>query len=162
MGVLFIHLSKLIDRMKQILFLLLIAPILVWAENNVNINIQIQILEGQLARVQQETQATFQQFQMIQELRRNEILSAEFMAPTVTSESIPTPNYEDSVRLKRARYERIQQYTADLDELYQYYKELEDKRKLLVEEIDLLKQNPSMITQEAEDETTFNREIDSY
>ena len=148
--------------MKQIFFLLLIAPIWAWAENSVNINTQIQILEGQLVRVQQETQATFQQFQMIQELRRNEIQSVDFMAPTVTSASIPTPSYEDRVQRDQARNERIQQYTADLDQLYQYYKELDDKRKLLIEEIDLLKQNPSMLTQEAENEPTLNRETDSY
>jgi len=144
--------------MKQILFLLLIVPILAWAENNVIINSQIQILEEQLARIQQETEATFQQFQMIQELRRNEIQSVDFLPSTVTSTSIPA----DMLQGKQVRNERIQQYTADLDQLYQYYKELVDKRKLLIEEIDLLKQSPSMLSQEAEDGTTFNREIDSY
>jgi len=144
--------------MKQILFLLLIAPILVWAENNVNINTQVQILEGQLERVQQETQATFQRFQMIQEMRRNEIQNVNILPPTVTSTSNPA----DMLQHKQAGNERIQQYTADLDQLYQYHKELEDKRKLLIEEIDLLMQNPPMLTQEAEDEPTLNRETDSY
>lgn len=144
--------------MKQILFLLLIVPILAWAENNVIINSQIQILEEQLARIQQETEATFQQFQMIQELRRNEIQSVDFLPSTVTSTSIPA----DMLQGKQVRNERIQQYTADLDQLYQYYKELVDQRKLLIEEIDLLKQSPAMLSQEAEDGTTFNREIDNY
>ena len=105
--------------MKQTLFLLLIVPILVWAENNVNINTQVQILEGQLERVQQETQATFQRFQMIQEMRRNEIQNDDILPPTVTSTSNPA----DMLQLKQARNERIQQYTADLDQLYQYHQE---------------------------------------
>lgn len=144
--------------MKQILFLLLIAPILVWAENNVNINTQVQILEGQLERVQQETQATFQRFQMIQEMRRSEIQNVDILPPTVTSTSNPA----DMLQLKQARNERIQQYTADLDQLYQYHKELEDKRKLLIEEIDLLMQIPPVLTREVEDEPSLSREIDSY
>jgi hypothetical protein len=144
--------------MKQILFLLLIAPILVWAENNVNINTQVQILEGQLERVQQETQATFQRFQMIQEMRRNEIQNDDILPPTVTSTSNPA----DMLQLKQARNERIQQYTADLDQLYQYHKELEDKRKQLIEEIDLLMQIPPVLTREVEDEPTLNQGIDSY
>jgi hypothetical protein len=144
--------------MKQTLFLLLIVPILVWAENNVNINTQVQILEGQLERVQQETQATFQRFQMIQEMRRNEIQNDDILPPTVTSTSNPA----DMLQLKQARNERIQQYTADLDQLYQYHQELEDKRKQLIEEIDLLMQIPPVLTREVEDEPTFNQEIDSY
>jgi len=144
--------------MKQILFLLLITPIWAWAENSINVNTQIQLLEGQLERVQQESQATFQRFQMIQEMRRNEIQNVDILPPTVTSTSNPA----DMLQLKQAKNERIQQYTADLDQVYQYHKELEDKRKLLIEEIDLLMQNFPVLTREAEDEPTLSREIESY
>lgn len=128
--------------MKPILFLLLIAPVLAWAENGANINEEIQRLEQELVRVQQETQATFERYQMIQEMRRSDVYS---MPPTVPPEmsakSVPVPMYEDWVQREQEKYERIQEYNADLDRLYQYHKELEEKRRSIAEEIDQLEQN---------------------
>jgi hypothetical protein len=51
--------------------------------------------------------------------------------------------YEDWVRREQEKHERIQEYNADLDRLYQYHKELEEKRKLISEEINQLEQNQS-------------------
>lgn len=114
--------------MKPILFFLLIAPVLAWAENNANINDEIQRLEQKLMRVQQETQATYERYQMIQEMRRNDVYSLPLtVPPEMSAKSVPYPMYEDWVRREQEKHERIQEYNADLDRLYQYHKELEEK-----------------------------------
>ena len=70
------------------LWILLVFPFGVKAENEQ----QISELERALMRVQQDAQATYQQFLMIQELRRNEMQGeplADF--PDGTVESVPIP-----------------------------------------------------------------------
>src|SRR4249920_3200076 len=75
---------------------------------------EIRRLEAQLNLLQQEQQSAFQQFQMIQELRRAEI---EAQYPQVIQNSPdyamgnPPPNYDDVVRQKAEREYRIKLYT---------------------------------------------------
>lgn len=135
--------------MKQILILLLFVPVLVWADNDVNVQAQITQLESASLRVQQEAQSTYQQFQMIQELRRSEANEMQIPEMPVSStlpggsvKSMPAPNYDELVKKRQERQERINRYAADLDRLYARYRELEERRQTLTEEIDLLKQLP--------------------
>ncbi|SER00369.1 hypothetical protein SAMN05421690_100577 [Nitrosomonas sp. Nm51] len=117
------------------LLVLLIFPFDVRTENE----LQISELERALMRVQQDAQATHQQFLMIQELRRNEMLGAPLAEfPDATVESVPIPKYEEMVRQKQNRKDRIEQYTADLDRLYARFRSLEDERQLLMEQINQL------------------------
>lgn len=126
--------------MKLLLILLLIAPLNVWAESNVND--EIQRLEQELVRVQQETQATFERFKMIEEMRRNDVYSVPpTVPPAMSAKSVPIPKYEDWVQREQEKHERIEEYNADLNRLYQYHKELEEKRRNIVEEINQLKLN---------------------
>jgi len=121
-----------------ILFLLLIVPISGWADTDA----QIRQLEKALLRVQQETQFTYQQFIMTQEMRRNEIQEVSLpISPNTPGASVPIPLYEDFVQRNQEKQVRIQQYTADLDRLYMRYKELENEKILLVEKINELEQN---------------------
>jgi len=121
-----------------ILFLLLTVPISGWA----NTDAQIRQLEKALFRVQQETQFTYQQFIMTQEMRRNEIQEVPLpISPSTPGASVPIPLYEDFVQRNQEKQVRIQQYTADLDRLYMRYKELENEKILLVEKINELEQN---------------------
>ncbi|UJP04672.1 MAG: hypothetical protein LZF61_07325 [Nitrosomonas sp.] len=101
-------------------------------------------LEKNLALVQQESQSTYQQFLMIQELRRNEVSEAPTItAPNVSPEkSIPIPKYEDFVQRRQEKEERIKQYTADLDTLYARYKELEAEKQAIVEQMNALESKP--------------------
>jgi hypothetical protein len=125
-----------------VFILLLVTPVLSWADRSTDVSAQILRLESELVRVQQDLQATFQQFQMIQELRRNETQSAPATAISRTPDiSVPVPKYDDMVENIRHKDTRIKQYTAELDDLYVYYKDLEEKRRSLVAEIDYLKQN---------------------
>ncbi|HBV21786.1 MAG TPA: hypothetical protein DEF07_08725 [Nitrosomonas sp.] len=127
--------------MKLLSILLLLAlPISGWTENEK----QILQLEKALMRVQQDAQATHQQFLMIQELRRNEMLGspvAEF--PSATVESTPIPKYEEMMRRQQERKDRVEQYTADLDRLYTRFRALEEERLMLMEQINQLEQSPA-------------------
>ncbi|MDR4513783.1 hypothetical protein [Nitrosomonas sp.] len=122
------------------LWILLVFPFGVKAENEQ----QISELERALMRVQQDAQATYQQFLMIQELRRNEMQGeplADF--PDGTVESVPIPKYEEMIRQKQNRKDRIEQYTADLDRLYARFRALEEERQLLMEQINQLERQPA-------------------
>lgn len=102
---------------------------------------EIRQLEKTMARVSQESQATYQQFLMTQELRRNEMLESPDTIPlNLTGKSIPIPNYEDLMRRRQAKNDRMEKYTADLDRLYARYKELESERESLFERIKSLEQ----------------------
>lgn len=104
----------------------------------------IQQLEKTLSRVTQESQSTYQQFLMIQELRRNEMMeSPENIPLDYTGKSIPIPNYQDLMRRRLEKKERIDQYTADLDRLYARYKSLESEKETLFEKIRALEQKKS-------------------
>ena len=109
-------------------------------------------LEMALNHVQQEQQAVYQQFQMTQELRRNEIQenypqaiqtpNSMMQAPYAMGglKDNPPQSYDDNVRIQRERQERIEQYTRDLNRLYSRYAELgEQKRALLDQLLELTK-----------------------
>jgi len=104
---------------------------------------EIRRLESQLNLLQQEQQSVYQQFQMIQELRRAEI---EAQYPQVIQNSPdytmgnPPPNYDDVVRQKAERENRIKLYTEDLNRAYARYREIEDQKKALLERLSQLAQ----------------------
>ena len=103
---------------------------------------EIRRLAAELQRIQQEQQSIYQQFQMIQELRRTEL---QMENPPVVQNSPdynnnPPPNYDDVVREKAKREDRIKQYTYDLNRNYARYQELEDQKRLLLDRLNELAQ----------------------
>lgn len=112
-------------------------------------------LETVLNHVNQEQQAVYQQFEMTQELRRNEIQESypqtiRAPAPIVQGSYVagglkdnPPPSYDDNVRLLRERQERIQQYTEDLNRLYARYAELGEQKKVLLDQLMELAKAPA-------------------
>jgi len=103
---------------------------------------EIRRLESQLNLLQQEQQSTYQQFQMIQDLRRSEI---EAQYPQVIQNSPQyemgsPPNYDDVVRQKNEREYRIKQYTGDLNRMYARYRELEDQKRAILDRLNALAQ----------------------
>ncbi|MEK6736077.1 MAG: hypothetical protein AAB306_04985 [Pseudomonadota bacterium] len=123
-----------------ILILLLIIPIAAPAGTET----EIRHLEKTMARVLQESQFTYQQFLMIQELRRIEMLEAPVLIPpNPPGKSIPIPNHADMNRLRQEKNERIEQYTTDLNRLYTRYKTLENEREVILEQIKRLEQKPT-------------------
>jgi len=103
---------------------------------------EIRRLESQLNLLQQEQQSVYQQFQMIQELRRTE-LQAQYPQVIQNSpqyEMGSPPNYEDVARQKAEREYRIKQYTEELNTLYARYREIEDEKRALLEQLNSLAQ----------------------
>jgi hypothetical protein len=103
---------------------------------------EIKLIQSQLNLLQQEQQSVYQQFQMIQELRRSEI---EAQYPQVIQNSPQyemgsPPNYDDVVRQKAEREYRIKQYTEELNGLYARYREIEDQKRTLLEQLNSLAQ----------------------
>jgi cell division protein FtsB len=104
---------------------------------------EIRQLQASLAALQQEQQSLYQQFQMIQELRRSE---TQDLNPGVIQNSpvydiySPATSYEDQERAKRERLDRIQKYTQDLNSMYARYRALEDQKTALRARIDELMQ----------------------
>ena len=119
--------------MRVLLFLIGLLASVAYAQPEVDA--EIRQLQSQIFAVQQEQQSMFQQFQMLQSLRRDEQQAAH---PTVIENSPiyssdnPPPNYDDMVRDKAARDERIRQYTSDLNTLYSRYQSLEQQKQPLI------------------------------
>ena len=95
---------------------------------------QIKGVELALNRIQLEQQSVHQQFQMIQEMRRTELEQIQQSALVYTPEPTP-PNYDDMVREKQAREARLQGYQYELDRLYARYRELEEQKRPLLDEL---------------------------
>ena len=103
---------------------------------------EIRRIESQLNLLQQEQQSVYQQFQMIQELRRAEL---EAQYPQIIQNSPQyemgsPPNYDDVVRQKNEREYRIKQYTGDLNRMYARYRELEDQKRAILDRLNALVQ----------------------
>ncbi|SOD41973.1 hypothetical protein [Nitrosovibrio sp. Nv4] len=108
---------------------------------------QVAQLEMALNRLNQEQQSVYQQFQMIQDLRRNEIQDGHpliVQGPPAMGgvKDAPPTNYDDNIRLQRERQERIQKYTDDLNRLYSRYAELGEQKKTLLDQIMELSKAP--------------------
>jgi len=92
---------------------------------------EIRRIEAALALISQEQQSVYQQFQMVQEMRRS--LQAQ-MQPLQSYTPPPTPpNYDDVKREEEERARRINDYQYELDRLYARYRELEEQKKPLLE-----------------------------
>lgn len=121
--------------MKTIIFFLSLAlSITVWADDT---ETQISQLEKQLVHLQQESQSTYQQFLMTQELRRNATdapLPIE-MPPNPPDKSIPIPEYDELIKEKQEKQDNIKKYTDDLDRLDARFKALENKKQKLLQKL---------------------------
>ena len=107
------------------------------------IEAQIQDLEASLLRTTQHQQSVFQQFQMLQEIRRFEVAQDSFTTLSQSPQiggalNSPIVDYDDAVRAKQDRQRKLQQYTLDLETLYQRFQELESEKRMIMEQIDLL------------------------
>jgi len=90
-----------------------------------------------LNHVSQEQQSVYQQFQMLQELRRNEMQDTNTLVIQDMGgvKDMPPISYDDSIRLQRERKERFQQHSRELDRLYARYAELGEQKKVILEQL---------------------------
>lgn len=99
------------------------------ADNNVK------ALQDALTLINQEQQALYQQFQMLQQLRR---ANAESVHPPIGGG--PPGNYDEVVAAKRAHAEREESYARELQEIYRRHRELEQEKQPIVENLRRLRQ----------------------
>ncbi len=97
-------------------------------------------LEKMLEQVNREQQSVYQQFQMVQELRRNEIQESNplvMQGPALMGgvKNAPPVNYDDNIRLQQERESRIRRYADDLDRLYARHSQLGEQKKSLIDEL---------------------------
>jgi hypothetical protein len=133
------------SRSLALAFVLLAAP--AWAQVNPQQQqqqqqLQVQRVESALNRLTQEQQAVYQQFQMIQELRRNEErLGLQRLPLSGTGTAIR--NYDDVQREDEARAQRRNELQLESDRLYGRYRELEEQKRPLLETLaGLVQQRP--------------------
>jgi len=125
--------------MKLILVYLLLVSLPVFASPDTER--QIYELEVTALHLQQEQQTIFQQFQMLQELRRHEIMEGgdAFISQRSPATDGEFPKYEDMAKRQKERLDRMKRYTTDLNELYARYQEIESERRLLIDQLNGLK-----------------------
>lgn len=120
--------------MRVLLLLLCMMVLPAWAQSETDA--EVARLQAQLRNIEQEQQSVYQQFQMLQTFRHDEQLAAHppviENSPVYSNMDTPPPNYDDIVKDKAARDQRIQQYTADLNNLYARHQLLEQQKQALL------------------------------
>ena len=116
---------------------LLPLALLLWCASAIaqeDVDVQIKRLEITLNRIQAEQQSVYHQFQMVQELRRSELQRAQQSIQVYTPPATP-PSYDDVVREKEARETQMRRYGDELDRLYSRYRELEEQKRPLLDQL---------------------------
>ena len=105
------------------------------AAQQTDVEREIRDVQSQLAAIQQEQQSVYQQFQMLQGLRQEEQAAQNPQVvenSPVYAQDNPPPNYDDIVKEKAARRERIQRYSTDINALFARYQQLEQQKQPLL------------------------------
>jgi len=95
---------------------------------------ELRQLDAALNRIQQAQQGVYQQFQMVQELRRAELVRADPFAPQANVGIAPPPqDYNELQRQREQRENRIRELTNELERLYGRYQDLEEQKQSLLD-----------------------------
>jgi len=99
---------------------------------------ELQRLQSALSLLNQEQQAVYQQFQMVQELRRANVQGVS--GPYTTQLGSPryageVPNYTEVVEAQKNVIRRNDDLARQAEELYGRYAEIEDRKKPLQQRI---------------------------
>lgn len=90
-------------------------------------------------RLQLEQQAAYQQFQMTQELRRNELQDSAPITlqnySVMGQDSMRSLDYDENIRKQRERQERLQRYDREISQAYSRFMELGYRKKALLDQI---------------------------
>jgi hypothetical protein len=89
---------------------------------------ELEKLYSALNMLNQQQQAVYQQFQMVQEIRRSNALAFE-SAPMPRQLYGQVPNYDEMVEAQNDAILRGEYLTQKADQLLAEYKEIEDKKK---------------------------------
>ncbi len=100
-------------------------------------------LQVAVSRIQQEQQSAYQQFSMVQELRRSLMQqTAPPPPPAVSGMDGDLPSYDEQARQRRQLDEQLQRYAVELERLYARYRELDEQKRLLLDRISELSRSP--------------------
>ncbi|MBK6617717.1 MAG: hypothetical protein WAT53_06240 [Nitrosomonas sp.] len=129
--------------MKLILIGLLLLSLPLSAANDVQK--QRQEVEAALSMLQQEQQNLFQQFQMLQELRRQELLQENSIIMQQSQPIVGNAmlNYDEVQKREQERLVRIKDYSARLNEIHERYQEIDRERQVMINELTALRQGKS-------------------
>jgi hypothetical protein len=96
---------------------------------------EIESVRAALSALQQEQQAVYQQFQMVQGLRGG--LQQTLPGAAVQTYTPPPtpPNYDDLVRSRERAEAQQAQYQAELERLYARYRDLEAQKRPLLDRL---------------------------
>ena len=100
-----------------------------WADSG---SARTNALESELNRVRQEQQAVYQQFQILQALQRNEGLEADPTSALYAPDG-GIPNYDDAVRAKQERQERLKYYSEEMRRLSERHQSLDARAGSLID-----------------------------
>jgi len=99
-----------------------------------DVAMQIRSVEAALGRIHAEQQSVYQQFQMVEELRRNERQELQNPQQGYASAGFIT-YYDDVARERQTREYRLNYYASQMDRLYARYRELEEQKRPLLEQL---------------------------
>ena len=95
---------------------------------------ELRQLDAALNRIQQAQQGVYQQFQMVQELRRADLARPDPFAPQSNVGIAPPPqDYNELQRQREQRENRIRELTNELERLYARYQDLEEQKQSLLD-----------------------------
>lgn len=117
--------------------LLLLATTATWSAGP-ETDAEIKRVEAALRRIDLAQQSLYQQFQMVQELRRNEMNLPDPAAPPAYGVAPPPGNYVELQRQRELREQRSQALAEELNRLYQRYQELEEQKQPLLDRLNEL------------------------
>jgi hypothetical protein len=104
---------------------------------------EIKELESALNRLNQEQQSVYQQFQMVQELRRTEVAGTEQGGSSTYGMAAPPPiDYDVQQQQLQQRENRLRDLSDELGRLYAKYRALEEKKRALLDRLDELTKTP--------------------
>ena len=95
---------------------------------------ELQRLRNALGVLNQEQQAVYQQFQMVQELRRANV-QAVYSGQFPLQPMMEVPNYTDVVAAQNKAVRRGEDLAAQADQLYAQYADIETRKKPLLQRI---------------------------
>ncbi len=96
---------------------------------------ELQNLYAAMNALNQEQQALFQQFQMLQELRRTNDRAFDAILLRPPQATTEVPNYSDYVQAQRDAVRRAEELAQRTDQLYAQYGEIGAKKALLQQRI---------------------------
>lgn len=109
--------------MKSLLLVLPFLPAVVFGADPA-LNPEIPAIQVQLNVIQQQENALFQEFQMLQELRRLSLQG-----------DIQTISYDDRVQAQQQREQKVSDLAGELNNRYSAYRQLEEQKAPLVQRL---------------------------